>query len=114
AGLHVVETVDARDAVADRQHLADLGDLGLLAEVLDLILEDRRDLCGADFHNLPLPLQRLPLRVGDDRQPVASRAARGQPPIGRAGLDQPLPLSTTFKLRSLVRSEESNMRLPIL
>ena len=44
AGLHLVEAVDAGDAVADRQHLADLGDLGLLAEVLDLLLEDRGDL----------------------------------------------------------------------
>ena len=50
AGLHVVEAVDAGDAVADRQHLADLGDLGLLAEVLDLLLQDRGDFCGADIH----------------------------------------------------------------
>ena len=50
AGLHVVEPVDAGDAVADRQHLADLGDLGLLAEVLDLLLQDRGDFCGADIH----------------------------------------------------------------
>ena len=52
AGLDVVEAVDAGDAVADRQHLADVGDLGLLAEVLDLLLEDRGDLCGADVHQL--------------------------------------------------------------
>ena len=58
AGLHVVEAVDARDAVTHRQHLPDLGDLGLLAEVLDLLLEDRGDLCGPDFHHLPLLLQR--------------------------------------------------------
>ena len=44
AGLHLVEAVDAGDAVAHRQHLADFGDLGLLAEVLDLLLEDRGDL----------------------------------------------------------------------
>ena len=50
AGLHVVEAVDAGDAVADRQHLADFGDLGLLAEVLDLLLEDRRNLGRADVH----------------------------------------------------------------
>ena len=50
AGLHVVEAVDARDAVADRKHLADLRDLGLLAEILDLLLEDRGDFCGADVH----------------------------------------------------------------
>ena len=54
AGLHLVEAVDAGDAVADRQHLADLGDLGLLAEILDLLLEDRGDLSGADVHQ-PVP-----------------------------------------------------------
>src|SRR5262249_40262909 len=35
AGLNIVETVGAGNAVADGQHLADLGDLGFLAEVLD-------------------------------------------------------------------------------
>ena len=50
AGLDIVEAVDAGDAVADRQHLADLGDFGLLAEILDLLLEDRGDFCGADIH----------------------------------------------------------------
>ena len=50
AGLDVVEAVDAGDAVADRQHLADFGDFGLLAEILDLLLQDRGDFCGADVH----------------------------------------------------------------
>ncbi len=50
AGLHIVEAVDAGDAVAHRQNLADLGDLRLLAEILDLILQDRADLCGPDVH----------------------------------------------------------------
>ena len=50
AGLNVVETIDASDAVAHRQHLTDLGNLGFLAEVFDLILEDRRNFCGPDFH----------------------------------------------------------------
>ena len=50
AGLDLVETVDAGDAVADRQHLADLGDFRLLAEILDLLLEDRGDLSGPDIH----------------------------------------------------------------
>src|SRR5271169_3154617 len=40
----------AGDAVADRQHLADFRDLGLLTEILDLLLEDRGDFCGADVH----------------------------------------------------------------
>ena len=50
AGLDIVEPVDAGDAVADRQHLADLGDFRLLAEILDLLLEDRGDLSGPDIH----------------------------------------------------------------
>ena len=50
AGLDVVEAVDAGDAVADGQHLADFGDLGFLAEILDLILEDCGNFRGADVH----------------------------------------------------------------
>src|SRR5262249_35700321 len=50
AGLHIVEAVGARNAVADRQHLAHFRDLGFLAEILDLLLEDRRNLSGADIH----------------------------------------------------------------
>ena len=40
AGLHIVQAVDAGDAVADRQHLADFGDFGFLAEILDLLFQD--------------------------------------------------------------------------
>src|SRR6266566_2135378 len=50
AGLDVVEAVDAGDAVADGQHLSDFGNLGLLAEILDLVLEDRGNFRGADVH----------------------------------------------------------------
>ncbi len=50
AGLDIVEAVDAGDAVAHRQHLADLRDFRLAAEVLDLLLEDRGDFCGPDVH----------------------------------------------------------------
>ena len=38
AGLHIVQTVDAGDAVAHREDLADLADLGLIAEIGDLLL----------------------------------------------------------------------------
>src|SRR5207302_8080041 len=48
AGLDVVEPIDAGDAVADGQHLSDFGNLGLLAEILDLVLEDRGNFRGAD------------------------------------------------------------------
>src|SRR5712664_1869937 len=50
AGLNVVEAVDAGDAVADGQHLSDLGNFSLLAEILDLVLEDRGNFRGADVH----------------------------------------------------------------
>src|SRR5262249_20629061 len=50
AGLHVVEPVDARNAVADGKHLANLRDFGLLAETLDLLFQDGGNFCGADVH----------------------------------------------------------------
>src|SRR6185295_9686612 len=50
AGLHVVEAVDARDAVADGEHLPDFRDLGLLAEILDLLFQDGGNFRGADVH----------------------------------------------------------------
>src|ERR1700761_5757084 len=49
-GLDVVEAVDAGNAVADGQHLSDFGNFSLLAEILDLILEDRGNFRGADVH----------------------------------------------------------------
>ena len=50
AGLDLVEAVDAGDAVTHREHRADFRDLGLGAEIGDLVLDDLRDFCGADFH----------------------------------------------------------------
>ena len=50
ARLDVVEPVSAGDTVTDGQNLSDLGDLGFSAEILDLVLEDRGDFCGADIH----------------------------------------------------------------
>src|SRR6185437_9581740 len=49
-GLDVIQTVDASDTVADGQHLSDFGNLSLLAEILDLVLEDRGNFRGADVH----------------------------------------------------------------
>src|SRR5699024_5227263 len=46
ASLNVVEAVDTGHAVTNRQHLSYLGDVRLGTEVLDLILEDRRDFRG--------------------------------------------------------------------
>ena len=50
AGLDIVEAIDAGDAVADGQNLADFGDFGLLAEILDLVLKDCGNFRGADVH----------------------------------------------------------------
>src|SRR5690606_18843574 len=37
-GLDIVQAVDAGDTVTDRKHLADFGNFGFLAEILDLVL----------------------------------------------------------------------------
>src|SRR6185503_14959131 len=50
-GLHVLEAVDARDAVADRENAADLGNLGLSTETFDLLFQDRGNFSGADVHS---------------------------------------------------------------
>jgi hypothetical protein len=52
-GLDLVQTVDAGDAVTHRQHAAHFRDLGLGAEIGDLVLDDLRDFCGADIHVQP-------------------------------------------------------------
>ncbi len=54
AGLDLVEAVDARDAVADRENLADLGDFGFGAEIRDLLLENCRNFGRTDIHQ-PIP-----------------------------------------------------------
>src|SRR5690606_37944152 len=51
AGLHVIEAIDAGDTVADGKHLADFGDFRLLAEILDLVFQDRGNFRGADIHH---------------------------------------------------------------
>ena len=61
AGLDLVEPVDASDAVADRQHLADLGDIGLAAEIGDLLLQDRRNFRRTNFHQSPFRFRPSPI-----------------------------------------------------
>jgi hypothetical protein len=46
-GDAVLETVDSRDAVADLEDGADLGEVGLDVELSDPVLQDRGDLFGA-------------------------------------------------------------------
>src|SRR3546814_18456445 len=64
AGLHVVEAVDAGHAVADRQHLADLGDIRLVAEVFDLDFQNGGTLRGAEVPS-PTPFM---ARRSDERR----------------------------------------------
>ena len=61
AGLDIVEAVDAGDAVADGQHLADFADLGFVAEVVDLALQDGGDFGGRmSIGQFPLMAARKP------------------------------------------------------
>ena len=55
AGHAVLQAEHACDAVADGQHLAGLGDVGLGVERGDLLLQDLRDLGWADLHIRRLP-----------------------------------------------------------
>ena len=55
AGHAVLQAEHAGDAVADGQHLAGLGDIGLGVERGDLLLQDLRDLGWADLHIRRLP-----------------------------------------------------------
>ena len=67
AGLDVVEAVDAGDAVADRQHAADFGDLRVGAEVRDLVADDAGNFSGADIHVQPFIAMRESVEFGADR-----------------------------------------------
>ena len=49
----VLEAVDAGDAVADLQHRADLGQVGLDVVLLDPVLQDRGDLFGSELQRSP-------------------------------------------------------------
>ena len=49
-GLNIVEAVNTGNTVTDGQHAADFGHFGFLTEVLDLVLQDRRNLCCLDTH----------------------------------------------------------------
>src|SRR5690606_21771579 len=59
-----IETVDARDSVAGREHGARLTHLEGLRVVLELLADDVTDLCGADRH---LRILLLPLSTGTER-----------------------------------------------
>ena len=84
AGLDLVEAVDAGDAVADRQHLADLGDIGLAAEIGDLLLQDRRNLRRANFHQRPFRIRpKIDRKFAGYSSFARKREARAPGPHGR-------------------------------
>ena len=78
AGLDLVEAEHPGDAVAHRQHLADVGDLGFVAEILDLRLsgwpKSRRRGCPwsalgsleGEFQGIELRLQRSVVEARSD------------------------------------------------
>ena len=79
AGLDIVEAVDAGDAVADGQHLADVGDVGFVAEVGDLRFR-MAEISAARISILPS----LPLHGGTE---AVELGAEGRIDHARADLD---------------------------
>src|SRR5262249_57486433 len=53
AGHRVLDTVHARDAVADRDDAADFGDIDVDGEAANLFADDLRDFVGFDVHRAP-------------------------------------------------------------
>ena len=83
AGHDLVEAVDARDAVADREHRADLGDVDRLFVVDQLLLQDGRDFVRFDLHlTLPTSRSHAPGTAGSRRPP--NRRTPAIPPAPRS------------------------------
>src|SRR5690606_16487951 len=53
---HLGQAVHAGDTIADREHGADLGDLDLLLELTNFVLENAADLVRPDLHGLSLQI----------------------------------------------------------
>ena len=52
AGADIVQAVDTGDTITNGQNLSNVGNFSFFTEALNLLLEDRGDLCGANVHNL--------------------------------------------------------------
>src|SRR5690606_6018190 len=72
-GHRLGQAVHAGDAVADREHGADFGDLDLLSEFPNFVLEDAADLVRPDFHGLSSPT-----RANRARKPMCRRSGAAQ------------------------------------
>ena len=104
-GDRALEAVDARDAVTDLEHGADLGEVGLDVEVLDALLEDRGDLFRAKFHCESAPCGQFLTEGGE---PTADARVRAQ----RAGLEHDAAdrSGSTLREASTLRPEACSMR----
>src|SRR5262249_36236288 len=92
-GDTALEPVDAGDAVADLQHRADLGEVGLDVELLDPLLEDRGDLFGAQLHVVQLLAVASSWRRRSSRprtlaSSLSEPAWRTRPPISSASTER--------------------------
>ena len=107
--LGVLEAVDARDAVADRQHGADLGQLGgLVVEPLDAALEDGGDLVGLDLHGQAVPLATCLRRFSRRLRMEASRTE-----LPTWSTRPPRMSGSTSLVSSTLRPVRSPMRSPM-
>src|SRR5690606_14699348 len=70
-GHRLRQPVHAGDAVADLEHGADLGDLDLLSEFPNLVLENAADLVRPDFHG-PVSPERAPRARNPDCRRLAA------------------------------------------
>ena len=91
AGHAVLQAEHAGDAVTDRQHLAGLGDVGLGVECGDLLLQDLRDLGGADLHIRRLPSWRTAGAAGGISRMCRRGGRRYARRARRAGRAPPTP-----------------------
>ena len=92
AGLDIVEAIDAGDAVADRQHLADFADLRFGAEILDFALQDRGNFGGLDIHlQFPLMAAREAGQLGAKGRIDHARAHLDDQAAKQGGIDADCP-----------------------
>ena len=97
ASLDIVEAVNPRDAVADAQHLPDLGDFRLGAEVGDLFLEDRGNFRSPNLHH-PIPFiarrnccSLVRRELSTMREPTLTTSPPSRPGSTRASMETAVP-----------------------
>ena len=86
----LVQAVDTRDPVADRQHRAHLGHVDRFLVPGELLLQDRRDLVRLDLH-LRLPFSNAPVPGSAGSRPPPRRRTRCSPRGPRSRRESPSP-----------------------